>query len=778
MRVPEEWDRPPLVCGATSYYPALRFPTLAKKEVVADDVAEGAINGTSNVQKHAFGPRVVSSVPCGSDQLSTSASARSAEEVHDTTRHQWRGNSRCTPGGAFATPAASGCSQGSPAAPLTTQNNTFGSACSSSTLVVNRVPENSAARSPLGSSSCGQAGAFGTARAFSAAGAFGPAAPTSRSTHSEDRQCQRNTLVSEDAPELLSRSSFAANGSPLNAGEMRASYASGAFKPMDATLSKVDSVNGGRQIFDGSIASGGQTAAQVLPAWPDISGRRPASPQRSSCLPPSRVDSELVNAAPASTSDSGRGAGDQPSDPPSVEVRGSGSLPGPWSTWQQTNFPPRIQGPLTAAGFPAPTVIQQYAWPILSAGRDLIGVAKTGSGKTLAFLLPPFAKLLETNADPRAPPAILVLAPTRELACQIEQEAKQFGAGAGIKTSCLYGGAPKGPQLAELRQRPQVLVATPGRLNDLLDPPPGMTLAVDVKGVTYLILDEADRMLDMGFEPQIRKIILGLRKDRQTVMFTATWPAGVRRLASEFLQDAAEVRAGEVDVLQVNPDIEQRLVFCSDLHDKELKLEEALRDANDDQAIVFVNTKRMCESITFRIQNSIAIHGDKDQRERDTALSYFKSRSRRVLVATDVAARGLDIKAVKLVVNFEPPNREEDYVHRVGRTGRAGQKGTAVTLLTNEDGNAARSIAEIFKRMELPLPEELERRLASGEMRSGGNRDQSRPRTRGGRQFNDHGAHDNFDFGDVAGSRFSGGFGMDRVKSDFNNSCSNDCPTW
>ncbi|CAE6929013.1 unnamed protein product [Symbiodinium sp. CCMP2592] len=453
-----------------------------------------------------------------------------------------------------------------------------------------------------------------------------------------------------------------------------------------------------------------------------------------------------------------------------VEVRGSGHLPSAWRTWEEVTFPPRVRAPLVSAGFPAPTAIQQHSWPILTAGRDLIGVAKTGSGKTLAFLLPIFARLLESKVDLRGPPAALVLAPTRELACQIEAEAKRFGATAGMRAACLYGGAPKGPQLAELRQRPQLLVATPGRLNDLLEPPPGLSVAVDVKSVRYLVLDEADRMLDMGFEPQIRKIIGGLPQDRQTVMFTATWPLSIRRLAADFLRDAAEVRAGEVDELRVNPDITQQVVFCLDMREKEEWLDKILRESGNDQAIVFVNTKRMCEVVSSRTPNSMAIHGDKDQRERDLALGHFKSGTVRVLVATDVAARGLDIKAVKLVVNFDPPNREEDYVHRVGRTGRAGQKGLAWTLLTNEDGAAARSIADIFKRMELPVPAELSRRLASGELRSSGrarSRSVGRPLLRGGM-----GMDDDFDFG---GDRFGSG----REQNDFpRSSFMNDWTSW
>jgi len=484
------------------------------------------------------------------------------------------------------------------------------------------------------------------------------------------------------------------------------------------------------------------------------------------------LQGDCSGAGGTNASGDGAAAASQDTSTAEVEVRGTGQLPQAWKTWTDVAFPPRVRAPLISAGFPAPSLIQQHSWPILSVGRDFIGIAKTGSGKTLAFLLPIFAKLLESKADLRGPPASLVLAPTRELACQIENEAKNFGATAGMKAACLYGGAPKGPQLAELRQRPQVVVATPGRLNDLLCPPAGLTVAVDVKSVCYLVLDEADRMLDMGFEPQIRKIIQALPQERQTVMFTATWPPAIRRLAQDFLKDAVEVRVGETENLSVNTDITQHVALCPDLRDKEDRLDSILRASGTDQAIVFVNTKRMCEQVSLRISGSIAIHGDKDQRERDHALSQFKSGAIRVLVATDVAARGLDVKAVKVVVNFDPPNREEDYVHRVGRTGRAGQKGAAWTLLTNEDGAAARSIADIFKRMGLPLPAELERRLASGEMRSGragGGGSGARSRSVGvvSRRHDD-----DFDFGGPARRNDFGG--RDEGRSSF----MNDCPTY
>jgi len=625
----------------------------------------------------------------------------------------------------------------------------------------NGVPSGRPSSDSFGSMACGMG-----FRSRQAVSEFAPAAVDGYPKPETNGHAAEMGRLDRGEPQHLQRMPYSGpNGDHVNGGGAREtcgySMSSSASPPDSAPWNGYRGVNGSSSLAD---ARGRVEPAGTFTVWPDGSQPTPSSSSREPLAPAAPAQSASLAPRPsASTACAGAGAagGAASGD---VEIRGSGELPGPWNSWEVVDFPPRVRAPLVSAGFPAPTTIQQHAWPILSRGRDLIGIAKTGSGKTLAFLLPAFARLAESRHDPRGPPAVLVLAPTRELACQIENEAKQFGAAAGMRAACLYGGAPKGPQLAEMRQRPQVLVATPGRLNDLLDPPPGLSQAVDVKGVQYLVLDEADRMLDMGFEPQIRKIIAGLSKERQTVMFTATWPASVRRLASEFLRDSVEVRVGEVDSLRVNPDVEQRVEFCMDSREKEDRLRSILRDSGDDQAIVFVNTKRMCESVALHIDNSVAIHGDKDQRERDTALGFFKSGARRVLVATDVAARGLDIKSVRLVVNFDPPNRDEDYVHRVGRTGRAGNKGTAIALLTNEDGTAARFIAEILRRGNLPVPEELERRLASGEMRSGGGRDPSRgPRRspsvrRGGGGGDPFG--DDFDIDDMGGgggSRFSMG---------------------
>jgi ATP-dependent RNA helicase DDX5/DBP2 len=285
---------------------------------------------------------------------------------------------------------------------------------------------------------------------------------------------------------------------------------------------------------------------------------------------------------------------------------------------------------------------------------------------------------------------MLVMAPTRELAVQIDQDAKKFLGHAGATTALAYGGAPKRDQLDELRRNPQLLTATPGRLNDFLE-----MNSVSLGAVDFCCLDEADRMLDMGFEPQIRKILSHAPKRRQTFMFTATWPKEVRRLAWDFMNDPVEIRVGDADALCANQDIDQKVTICRDDREKEDNLIRLVRECQD-QVLVFVATKKQCSSLGSVIYRTGArvetIHGDRDQASRDKALGSFKSGQSKVLVATDVAARGLDVKTIRLVINYDPANNAEDYVHRIGRTGRAGMQGTAYSFLTNSDGKKAQQI--------------------------------------------------------------------------------------
>jgi len=390
------------------------------------------------------------------------------------------------------------------------------------------------------------------------------------------------------------------------------------------------------------------------------------------------------------------------------------------------DFPREIREELKRAGFPAPSQIQAYTWPLGLRGKDIIGIAATGSGKTLAFLIPGFAQMLDENHRPeRDGPGILVMSPTRELAQQIEVEANRFGKCIGLRCVAMYGGAPKGDQMARYRQGVHTIVACPGRLNDFLE---GGQVRLD--GVLKLVLDEADRMLDMGFEPQIRKILSKVPRKRHTLFFTATWPKEVRKLASEILNRPYKVMIGNRDELKGNQDITQ-IVKVVDAYHKNREIENTLREAglnhphSAGKALVFCNTKRMCEQLSNSLSRTglpcTSIHGDKDQRQRDDALNGLKQGRFKVLVATDVAARGLDIKGVGLVLNFDPANNTEDYVHRIGRTGRAGAKGYAITFLSSQEASKARGIIEVMERTSQEISHEL-RSLASSAPAAGGSR--------------------------------------------------------
>eukprot|EP00442_Polarella_glacialis_P019045 CAMPEP_0115161100 /NCGR_PEP_ID=MMETSP0227-20121206/71163_1 /TAXON_ID=89957 /ORGANISM="Polarella glacialis, Strain CCMP 1383" /LENGTH=447 /DNA_ID=CAMNT_0002573051 /DNA_START=152 /DNA_END=1491 /DNA_ORIENTATION=- len=375
-------------------------------------------------------------------------------------------------------------------------------------------------------------------------------------------------------------------------------------------------------------------------------------------------------------------------------------------------FPREILAEFRKAGFPGPSQIQAYTWPLALQNKDVIGIAATGSGKTLAFLLPAFCEMLRTgHSASRSGPGLLVMSPTRELAQQTEGECERFGRCIGFQVVAMYGGAPKNDQMRKYRYGVHTIVATPGRGQVSLD------------GVSKLVLDEADRMLDMGFEPQIRKILSRIPTRRHTLFFTATWPREVRKLASEILYNPYKVMIGNREELKGNQDIIQQ-VRVVDGYSKDKEIENVLREAGlmdrhtNGKALVFASTKRMCEQLSNNLYRAgvpcSSIHGDKDQRQRDEALNGLKSGRIKVLVATDVAARGLDIKGVGLVLNYDAANNTEDYVHRIGRTGRAGCKGFAVTFLTRQDGAKARGIMEVMERTNQPIPKELRDMVGSG----------------------------------------------------------------
>jgi ATP-dependent RNA helicase DDX5/DBP2 len=405
--------------------------------------------------------------------------------------------------------------------------------------------------------------------------------------------------------------------------------------------------------------------------------------------------------------------------------------PDPITTFAATPFGPQIRKALEAAGFANPTPTQAQSWPVALQGRDIITVAKTGSGKTCGFLLPAFHRLLAQTGRRRGPPGILVLAPTRELACQIEEEAVKFGRSSLVRSACAYGGSPKGLQLRKIQQGLEILIATPGRLNDFLE-----MRAVDLSQICFLVLDEADRMLDMGFEPQIRSIISKIPLTRQTMMFTATWPREVQAIAREFLKNPVEIKFGDVNNLNANKAITQKVMVIGE-SEKSTKLKEVLKEVNpsDDplkvpKTIIFVSRKHACDSLSQELWDmgySVdSLHGDKQQFMRNKVMDQFKGNKLQILVATDVAARGLDVKDIQVVINYDFPagqNGVEDYVHRIGRTARGDcTTGKAFTFFTSDDSKRAHELIGVLRRAEQEVPPELQRYDRGGGGRGGGGR--------------------------------------------------------
>ncbi|KAK4417785.1 ATP-dependent RNA helicase-like protein DB10 [Sesamum alatum] len=392
-----------------------------------------------------------------------------------------------------------------------------------------------------------------------------------------------------------------------------------------------------------------------------------------------------------------------------ISVTGD-NVPQPFSSFEGSGFPTEILREVQHAGFSAPTPIQAQSWPIALQGRDIVAIAKTGSGKTLGYLIPGFLHLKQRRNNPRLGPTVLVLAPTRELATQIQDEAVKFGRSSKISCTCLYGGAPKGPQLKDIDRGVDVVVATPGRLNDILE-----MRRISLHQVSYLVLDEADRMLDMGFEPQIRKIVKEVPSRRQTLMYTATWPKEVRRIAADLLVNPVQVNIGNVDELAANKAITQYVEVLSPM-DKRRRLEQILRSQEPgSKIIIFCSTKKMCDQLAGSLTRQFgaaAIHGDKSQGERDHVLNQFRTGRSPVLVATDVAARGLDIKDIRVVINYDFPTGVEDYVHRIGRTGRAGATGVAYTFFCDQDSKHGSDLVKVLEGANQHVPVEL-REMAS-----------------------------------------------------------------
>lgn len=358
---------------------------------------------------------------------------------------------------------------------------------------------------------------------------------------------------------------------------------------------------------------------------------------------------------------------------------------------------PELLRAVEELGYEEPTPIQAKAIPVLLAGRDLLGAAQTGTGKTASFTLPILERLAPfANRSPspaRHPTRALILAPTRELVLQVAEAVAQYGKYLPLRSTAIFGGVDFKAQAEALRQGVEIVIATPGRLLDHLE-----QKTVRLNQVAFLVFDEADRMLDMGFLPDIRRIVEHLPATRQTALFSATFSPAIRKLAEQWLHDPVTVEVARRNT--VSETIEHK-VFWVAQEQKRHALLQLLHD-REGQVLVFVDTKVACGRLTAFLQrnkvNAQAIHGDKSQQQRLETLEAFRNGKLRVLVATDVAARGLDIEGLPFVVNFALPPNPEDYIHRVGRTGRAGHTGIAISLVDPSEEERLEAIEKLLKQ--------------------------------------------------------------------------------
>ena len=358
--------------------------------------------------------------------------------------------------------------------------------------------------------------------------------------------------------------------------------------------------------------------------------------------------------------------------------------------------------------FEKPTPIQSVSWPIALSGRDMVGNVRTGSGKTLAFLLP---SLLHTLSQPPSRstdgPTVLVLAPTRELAEQTLWHARDFGAPFRLRAALIVGGQSKLIQIDAINRGPQIYAATPGRLIDFMN-----IGLVSLKRMTYLVIDEADRMLDMGFEEQLRNMMKQLRPDRQTTMWSATWPKEVRALSNDFMTKPIVVSENHQE-MAINMDIQHEIRFVN-VQEKMDTLSDILSKLDigpANKVLIFCNTKADCDIVSMvlakrGIQTS-AMHGDMDYSGRQRVFRGFEAHHIHAVVATDVASRGLDFKGIRTIVNYDMPKHIEDYIHRCGRTGRAGEKGLAITFYSPSDVSMASDLIKVLTSSKQNVPAKL-----------------------------------------------------------------------
>jgi len=421
-----------------------------------------------------------------------------------------------------------------------------------------------------------------------------------------------------------------------------------------------------------------------------------------------------------------------------ITTRG-GRLPTPMRSWSEAGMPPEILRAIRKVGYDTPSPIQMASIPIGLLKRDVIGIAETGSGKTCAFVVPMLAYIAElprmTDEVATRGPYALVMAPTRELAQQIEEETVKFAHFLDYRVASVVGGQDIEQQGFKLRQGCEIVIGTPGRVIDVLE-----RRYTVLQQCNYIVLDEADRMIDMGFEPQVNAVMENMSADslkpleeaesldaaaaegdgalgtkyRMTYMFSATMPASVERLARKYLRNPAVVNIGSAGK---SSDLIKQVVKWMPKQQKARELEQTLSRFPDTQAIVFVNAKRsvdaVCASVAGLGYSVASLHGGKSQDQREEALRGFKDGNFDVLVATDVAGRGIDVKNIDLVVNYELPFSIENYTHRIGRTGRAGRAGTAVAFLTAEDTDIMYDLKALLKSSNNAVPPELERHEAS-----------------------------------------------------------------
>ncbi|RYP56802.1 hypothetical protein DL771_011577 [Monosporascus sp. 5C6A] len=457
-----------------------------------------------------------------------------------------------------------------------------------------------------------------------------------------------------------------------------------------------------------------------------------------------------------------------------IPVEASGhDVPEPVLSFSNPPLDDHLLRNIELAHYKVPTPVQKYSIPIVMGGRDLMACAQTGSGKTGGFLFPILSQAFLTGPSPmpvgaagggygrqrKAYPTSLILAPTRELVSQIYDEARKFAYRSWVRPCVVYGGADIGTQLRQIERGCDCLVATPGRLVDLIE-----RGRISLQNIKYLVLDEADRMLDMGFEPQIRRIVEGEDmpsvQNRQTLMFSATFPRDIQMLARDFLKDYVFLSVGRVGSTSEN--ITQKVEYVEDV-DKRSVLLDILHTHGGGLTLIFVETKRMADSLSDFLINqnfpATSIHGDRGQRERERALEMFRNGRCPILVATAVAARGLDIPNVTHVINYDLPTDIDDYVHRIGRTGRAGNTGHSTAFFNRGNRGVVRELIDLLKEANQEVPAFLETIAREGSFGGGGRGGRSGGRGRGqagNRDFRKYAGGGGG--GGGGGSGFGGGF--------------------